>query len=324
MSAFSRLAVAFTAVAVVSGATAAPAAAAVKFTSAWFLGDSLSDDGNRYAWPPAGTTPPIPPYYQGRYSNGPVWAEYIAQDSEDANLPTGNYAYGGATAVTNADGVPDLAAQIGLFAADSVGKLGVTPVAHLFFGANDIFGAITASAGDPAVVAGAAIAAANAVADGILTLSGLGVGHFAVFNLPALDMTPQFTQITPDARPLAQLGTTFFNDTLDARLATLPAGPQVQPIDTLGLFSMLINDPTQYGLTNATDPCINPSVPSICTPEQADDWAFYDPVHPNRVVHEELANVVREFVAPVPLPLPGVLLIGGLVLMAGLRLRARG
>jgi len=40
------------------------------------FGDSLSDSGNLFA-ATMGTTPP-PPYYQGRFSNGPVWVEDLA------------------------------------------------------------------------------------------------------------------------------------------------------------------------------------------------------------------------------------------------------
>src|SRR5689334_22397744 len=39
------------------------------------FGDSLSDVGNTYlaiGYPPA-------PYYNGHYSNGPIWLEYLAQ-----------------------------------------------------------------------------------------------------------------------------------------------------------------------------------------------------------------------------------------------------
>ena len=39
------------------------------------FGDSLSDVGNTYH---AFGYPPSPPYYQGHYSNGPIWLEYLA------------------------------------------------------------------------------------------------------------------------------------------------------------------------------------------------------------------------------------------------------
>ena len=39
------------------------------------FGDSLSDVGNTYL---AAGIPQSPPYYQGHYSNGPIWLEYLA------------------------------------------------------------------------------------------------------------------------------------------------------------------------------------------------------------------------------------------------------
>ena len=57
-------------------------------------------------------------------------------------------------------------------------------------------------------------------------------------------------------------------------------------------------------------PCIIPDV-SICSPEQADRLAFFDPLHPNRVIHGEIAGIVGAEVAPVPLPAPALLLLSG-------------
>lgn len=53
-------------------------------------GDSLSDNGNLYG---AIGVPP-PPYYMGRFSNGPVAAEYLANN---LNVPLTDWAWGGAT-----------------------------------------------------------------------------------------------------------------------------------------------------------------------------------------------------------------------------------
>lgn len=62
-----------------------------------FFGDSLSDNGNLYA---ITGIPKSPPYYQGRFSNGPTWAEDFANDFyKKYYSDSQNFAYGGATTI---------------------------------------------------------------------------------------------------------------------------------------------------------------------------------------------------------------------------------
>ncbi|MBC6424523.1 MAG: hypothetical protein GDA43_26055 [Hormoscilla sp. SP5CHS1] len=61
------------------------------FSKLYVFGDSLSDPGNQlrvttFVQPLEPTLgidfpidPPTPPYFQGRYSNGPIWVEYLAE-----------------------------------------------------------------------------------------------------------------------------------------------------------------------------------------------------------------------------------------------------
>src|ERR1051325_6177463 len=64
------------------------------------FGDSLSDNGNLFAL--SGNTYPPPPYYLGRFSNGPVWVEDLA---ERLGVPLDDFAVGGAnTDTTNING----------------------------------------------------------------------------------------------------------------------------------------------------------------------------------------------------------------------------
>ena len=58
------------------------------FSEIFTFGDSLSDTGNLYILS-GGTIPPDPPYYQGRFSNGPIWTEQLA-DMLGMELPPEN------------------------------------------------------------------------------------------------------------------------------------------------------------------------------------------------------------------------------------------
>ncbi|HAU4874539.1 TPA: SGNH/GDSL hydrolase family protein [Aeromonas hydrophila] len=66
------------------------------FSRIVMFGDSLSDTGKMYS-KMRGYLPSSPPYYQGRFSNGPVWLEQLTQ--QFPGLTIANEAEGGATAV---------------------------------------------------------------------------------------------------------------------------------------------------------------------------------------------------------------------------------
>lgn len=297
-------------------APAAQSASLAGYTSFWSLGDSLSDPGNLFA-ASGGTSPPSPPYHAGRFSNGPVWAEQVAGDFSARNLPTGNFAFGGARAVTNTeDTIPDLPTQIGMFAAKSQGFLGTRPVASIWIGANDLI-----ANGIPGGTARASgRQAARAVASGALALGGLGVKDVAIFNLPDLGSTPAFALFQPELSASASAGTRAFNRVLERQIPRLErAGLNVIRVDMAGLFRAMLRDPQSFGVTDATTPCLIPGQPA-CTPAQALDRAFFDGVHPNSVLHSGIADVARGAIAPIPLPLPAALLLAGL---AGLVFVAR-
>ncbi len=73
-----------------TGAASGAAQAGQSVSQVVVVGDSFSDNGNLYAR----TGGPPAPYWQGRISNGPVWAEYLAQRLE---VPLSDFAWAGAT-----------------------------------------------------------------------------------------------------------------------------------------------------------------------------------------------------------------------------------
>ncbi len=73
------------------------------------FGDSLSDNGNLFEYMKH-QLPVCPPYFQGRFTNGPVWVElltesYYGSSSNDHLL---DYAFGGAGVLEDDDGGDDL------------------------------------------------------------------------------------------------------------------------------------------------------------------------------------------------------------------------
>ena len=99
MSRFLRNAAA-AALAVAAVGAVASTASAQTYNRLVVFGDSLSDNGNLYAVT-AGTQPTSPPYYQGRFSNGPVFTDlpgFTAGRYAAGPPVTGssNYSFGGA------------------------------------------------------------------------------------------------------------------------------------------------------------------------------------------------------------------------------------
>ena len=86
-------------------------------------------------------------------------------------------------------------------------------------------------------------------------------------------------------------------------------------IDTAGLFEKMLADPQAYGVSDVTTPCLIPGA-APCSASEAMERAFFDPVHPNAVIHQQIAAAASASIAPVPLPLPLALLVGGVALLA--------
>ncbi len=295
-------------------ASLAPAATVGGYTSFFAFGDSLTDNGNLFA---ASGLPPFP-YVAGRFSNGPTWAEYVAARFAKAGLFAANFAFGGATAVTNADAIPDLQAQL-FIAATNVPPvaLGANPLVSLFFGANDILDELKTPGVTEASAVAVAGAAGKAVANAAGFIFGTGITSFVLFNLPDLGTIPRFAAL-PAAAAIATAATDEFNKTLAASAATLRAGgARVIEIDINSLFEDLLDDPTRFGLTNATDPCFTGV--SLCSAQEAMDRAFFDDIHPNARVHQVIAGNV---LAAIPLPASALMLLAGLAGLAALRRRA--
>lgn len=312
------------------------------FTDFVVFGDSLSDPGNleRLLLERTGERIPSPVAVNGRFSNGPVWSEHVAGDFARRNRFTENLAFIGANAA--ADGpanpsfgglqslIPSVEAQVALFAQRRP-SLGHRPIASLLGGANDLFfGGI----GSPDVVA-VASNAAHAVADSALALRAIGFRDVLLWQLPDPGRTPAYALFEPELTADASLGTAIFNDTLRRRIAGLrAAGLEVETIDLGRFFNQLLADPQRFNVSDVTLPCVFPSIGAAavfgqaaqtCSPSVAEERAFWSDVHPNAVIHEGIAGLVRDRVAPVPLPVPALLLLAGIAGLGAVRCsRSRG
>ena len=201
------------------------------FSSYIAFGDSLTDDGKFEGTPFA----PGLPSLGGRFSNGPTYAEIIAQDFTAAGQFSSNFAIGGATA--RAENENELPPQFGTFGGQVATLSGVIsdplaraavgdrPLFSVLFGGNDVLQNVGLP-GDFDVEQGVGALAADAVEANIRAIGALDEDYndFLVINLPDVSQTPLFQNELFGAgmlAPLAALESAGYNDQLAMNIDSL-------------------------------------------------------------------------------------------------------
>lgn len=267
-----------------------------------FFGDSLSDTGNVLSLTTAFSPPPFPafPGAEGRFSNGPVWSEYLAADlgfpssAAPSNLlflggttviPIGpthgkNYSYGGARTGYGGSAGPTtgLLSQLATWTLTSPAP-DPNALYVLMIGANDLRDARSAnpdpvSAADSLARSAAAATIAGNVTNAVAYLAQAGVRHFLVSNAPDLGVTPEAAFLGVQVAS-ADVSAKFNQDlatdltTLDASfLASTGIDLDIMSLDFFGLTDAVFDDGINnqgrtYGITNVLAPCINPVAPGV-------------------------------------------------------------
>jgi phospholipase/lecithinase/hemolysin len=274
-------------------------ASATSYSAVFAYGDSLSDNGNLFA----ATGVPPAPYYNGRFSNGPVAVEQLAAQ---LGAPLVDFAWGGATTGIGNSGDGGTQTSAGAFNLPGMlAELALYPVppalipSSLFVvwgGANDF-----EVAGSPAV-------AASDIVTIVAALQAEGATHILVPGLPDLSLTPEFYG--------SAAATAFTNQFNTALQASLPSGATY--FDTFAFLNGIEANPAAYGITNLTTPCFN-GVTVCANPSQ---YLFWDQIHPTTSTDAFLA---AQFDAAVTTPEPSsILLLGsGIAAMAGLLRKRR-
>ena len=305
-------------------ATTATASPLDKFTSYYAFGDSLSDNGK------FGPGVLSAPSLDGRFSNGRVWTELLADEFAAAGKDTQNYAIGGATAgPQDAPRTPisTFAGQIQAFSAnlllnapvppffDAIDP-GESPLVSVWFGANDLFSTL---ASDSRVAD--ARDAANRLTDQVAGIAAATSGLFDDFiipNLPNLGMTPSYALFDPEQQANAEEASLAFNAQLRDNISELrKSGLTIHTVSVFDLFVAALNDPLGpdglYDFEDVTRPCaisftrdLGPDCVTDggLTLEQVDRFLFADAVHPTAATHRVLAAETAASVVPLPASAP--------------------
>ncbi|CAF0918859.1 unnamed protein product [Adineta ricciae] len=255
------------------------------------FGDSHSDTGNiynltKFKWPL------VPPYYQGRFSNGPLWIEKLS-------IPTLiNYAYGSATTdnylitgitVLNTI-VPGVRQQVSMYKnATNLTQVNFNRTLYVIWaGVNDYY--FNNYLLPYAVV--------SSLMQSVNDLIQLGAKHFLIFNQPPLQAISFGTNLNLSS----YLSTLILahNNNLSTTIQSYRSNYSNRVFHLYDLYSLVVNilnKTSTYGI-NSTTNCWNISTGVIngtcSTPES---YLFIDEYHFTTRIHQFIADDVRQLFA---------------------------
>lgn len=251
------------------------------------FGDSLSDTGNLFI---ASGNPP-PPYFEGRFSNGPIYAETFNNllgigPLVPALLGGNNFAWGGAMAAQDvplsAGAIPGVTTQVGQYLS-TLGTTAAAPntLALIFIGNNDVAYAIEQGFSTATAMPFFNLGISQ-ILQSISQLNLAGIDQFLVPLVPDWGITPEFMGNT-NATELSNL----FNLMLSSALSQ-NQNLDITVFDTNGL---LLNHLGEF--INTTDACLAQGCQS------PNDYLFFDNFHPSAKAHQIFGGALR---AVVPIP----------------------
>lgn len=258
------------------------------------FGDSLSDTGNAYRdW----GTPESPPYFNGRFTNGQVWLEYVhdsigvsttsAQSSDAGN----NRGYGGATTengyylwvITNVgQQVDDYTDTFSFDSDEAVAILG---------GGNDLRNGVDDGQD---IVDNIQEHAVQVIGDGAETL--------LLFQLPPIDRIPEFRDDSDEEKAERAERVDEFNEGIATLANTLASqyGITVHLIPLWEAFEEIYWNPDAFGFDNVTHSACEHSGFTCDSDDPIDPvpnrFIFFDNKHPTAPVHRFISYLVGEVV----------------------------
>ncbi len=292
LSQCSRVVLAATLMLLASGA--AQAGSHPKFDAIYVFGDSYNDVGNLYA--ASGKTYPPPPYYQGRFSNGPLWVEHVAGTYGLPMAPSlaggTDYAFGGAQVLAavpfGTGSIPSVPQQVELYLSQHKGKADPNALYIVEGGGNDI---LDATGGSPTTLG---VEVGFSLLQTICLLERSGARFLFVPRLFDIGLTPEAQILGTSAFDSA--ATAALNKTLDEglRFQSFSRETRLYRIDTFALLQAVVKDGTHYGFTDVTDPCLNTFVSpaTLCSNPYVN--YFWDGVHPTIFGHSFFAVLAEQ------------------------------
>ena len=265
------------------------------------FGDSLSDMGNGNANAIVSVVFSSPPYWNGRFSNGPVWIEHVS-DSYGLTTTFGdgiaqgdNRAFGGSqTGQGYAYAtLPNVGTQINNYLANVQSNFTSSDVVFLWAGGNDFLYGI----GNPDIIS-------QNMASHIRALELAGATRFVVANLPPLELTPEGASRTAQQQATMASDVISYNSKLAQEVNNLTSTLSIDIafIDAWSIFHQIVNNADHVGITNTQDQACTggASVPFVPLPicgsganivSNVDEYLFFDRAHPSATMHKIIGQI---------------------------------
>ena len=271
------------------------------------FGDSLSDNGNFYEHLKH-QVPKSPPYYEGRFSNGPVWVELLVASyfPENSKAHLMNYAVAGAAVVDDDDEpIFTLRSEVDSFMRAHQNVVDPNDLYVLWIGANNYLG-------DPDNIE-QSVADVNAgIKSTLQRLADKGAKYILVLNLPDLGRIPEarVNNTVSEWTMLSEMHNALLLENVEALKKSYPS-VQWLYYDVKSALDEMLTNPARNGFTNVTDSCYEAAldeltvVPSVikiaatininsANAGACDGFLFFDPVHPSALAHRIMAEKTRE------------------------------
>ncbi len=255
------------------------------YTALYVFGDSISDTGRNPA--PAGTN-----YYNGRYSNGPLWVEYLSADLGIPYNPSNNFAVSGSM-TTN------LPAQI----AGLKGATGLQTALFTLLSSGNDFIANTSTGLVNNVIWGDFITnTVKNLTNAIGELYTNGARNIIVRNLANLAQTPAFIAAeTESYSNLVAAKVNLFNQVLYAAETNEMlqySGLRLYLMDDYVGLSNILSAPATYGFTVTMKGALeDPSLTDKSFNGPGANYVFWDAVHPTTKLNALTGTTAFEAVA---------------------------
>jgi phospholipase/lecithinase/hemolysin len=271
------------------------------------FGDSLSDNGNLYDHM-RHQLPKSPPYYKGRFSNGPVWIEHLIASYFPESTPATHlfdYAYGGA-GVSEEEGDDEvlftLRREVSMYLLAHDDKASEDSLFVVWIGANNYLAF-------PPDIDITLQKVNEGIRNSLKRLVEKGAKHILVVNLPDLGRTPAAIEF--ESVETMTYFTNEHNQLLSKSVDELKQEyPNVEWLyyDLHQAFDEVMENPEINGFTNIIDTCVKSLVdettkksvlnmvaavkPKI-NQDACTGYLFFDIVHPTGLAHKILSVKAR-------------------------------